>query len=200
MDPRNRCHQELLDGTTCLVHRSPLAATTKGKPEHTSCETLRKPGFQGKLDGCHLRPQGKLKTLQLLKKNILRSTTCTGWGRHAGAHWEGATWDSSVLWFFSGMMEPGTGREDEPCHSSYSELPLQDLRILATKLKGQRKKMYWHPHSCKNTSTSRARTGRHNPKHPGQTGWGLRVCRSECIWSLMDLMREELSSLINSQT
>ena len=37
--------------------------------------------------------------------------------------------------------------------------------------RAQRTKIYCRPHSCKNASTSRARTGRHRQKHPGQRRW-----------------------------
>ena len=37
-----------------------------------------------------------------------------------------------------------------------------------------RKMIYCRPHSCKNASTSRAGTGRHSHKHPGQPGWALK--------------------------
>jgi len=66
--------------------------------------------------------------------------------------------------------------------------------------RAQRKKIYCRPHSSKNASTSRARTAHHSHKHPGPRGWASRICGSEQIWSFMDSMREELSSLINNQS
>ena len=66
--------------------------------------------------------------------------------------------------------------------------------------RAKRNKIYCRPHSWKNASTSRARTGRYSHKHPRQRGWASRICRSEQIWTWMDSMREELSSLINNLT
>jgi hypothetical protein len=46
----------------------------------------------------------------------------------------------------------------------------QNLKILLTHSKLRRKGIYFRSHSYNNPSTSRAKTGCHNHKHPGQQG------------------------------
>jgi hypothetical protein len=63
-------------------------------------------------------------------------------------------------------------------------LSLQDLRILATHLKGPEKEDLLQTSLMQESLTSRARTGHHSHKHTGQRGWASRICGSEQISSL----------------